>query len=218
MIKRALVYLLVFTGLTTQAQRSSTFENWFSVALQKKINDFTFSLEEAWRVREFSFSRQNYTDLSLEYKFNKAFSATGGYRLALKKHMFNIEEVNNRVYFDLQGTYDAGDVEFSLRSRFQYTQQGREDDIVLKSQTYVRNRLKCKYNFSKEFSLAGSYEMMILMGAAEKLINENRYVLEVTYKFNKQNALSLGYILRNYVQVNDPLNVHIISLDYVFKL
>lgn len=218
MIKRCLLYLFLFTGLVTQAQRSSTFENWFSFALQKKLGDVTFSLEEAWRVREFSMSRQNYTDLSLEYKFNKNFSAAGGYRLALKNHMFAIQEVNNRVYVDLVGSYDAGDIEFSVRSKFQYTQQGREDDLVLNSQTYIRNRFKTKYNFSKEFSMGASYEMMILMGAAEKIINENRYVIEASYKFNKRNILSLGYILRNYVQVKNPLNIHVISLDYVFKL
>lgn len=206
------------TLLNSRAQRTSTFENWFSFSAQKKMNDFILALEEGWRVREFYMSRQNYTDLSLEYKFSKQFSVSGGYRLALKKHMFSISEANNRVYIDATGSLKAGDFEFSLREKFQYTQDGSEDDIKLGTETYLRNRLKAKYNFSKEFHLSFSYETMVLMAPAYKLINENRVTFEAAYRFNKKNSLSLAYVFRSYVQVEDPLNVNVISLDYVIKL
>lgn len=210
--------LVVLVSLKAPAQRTSTFENWFSFGIQKKMNDFTFAAEEGWRVREFAFSRQNYTDLSLTYKFNKHFDLSAGYRLALKTHMFNISEANNRVYIEGSASMGLGDFEFSYRAKFQYTEQGREDDINLASETYVRNRFKVKTKLGNGFSAGISYEAMILLSPAMNLLNENRLTLGLDYKINKKNIVSLGYVLRSYVQVNDPLNVHIISLDYLIKL
>lgn len=219
MIKRSIIFAcIVCCGLQSQAQRRNTFENWFSAAAKIELaKPLDLTIEEAYRIREMFMSRQNYTDISLEYQVSKFFSVTGGYRLALKNSMFNIEEVNHRVYLELSETVEAGDFDFSLRTRVQNTSGGQEDDLQLPTETYFRNRLKAKYKFSKEFSMSAAYEFMLVIVPGSTLINENRYSIEAGYRFNKHNSLSVGYILRNYIQVEDPLNVNVISLEYAYK-
>jgi Protein of unknown function (DUF2490) len=199
------------------AQRTSTFENWFSASAQKKVQNFTFTFEEGWRIREMYMSRQNYSDLNIEYKLNKNFSFSGGYRLALKPSMFNITEVNHRLYIDATGSYGLGNLELSLRTKFQYTSLGQEDDISLPSETYFRNRLKAKLKVNDMISVSGYYEMLLIMSPAYKLITENRPGIEAQFKLNKKNSISISYLLRNYIQVENPMNIHVMGLDYVFK-
>ena len=218
MIKRNLILIFaVLVSIPGKAQRTSTFENWFSGAVQYKLNDFTFTVEEGWRIRELYMSRQNYTDLGAEYKFNKNFSVQAGYRLALKNSMFNISEVNNRFYFDLNGSYEVGNIDFSIRSRYQHTSLGQEDDFVLPSETLFRNRIKTKIKINDMFSTSFTYEMLLVLSPGFTMLNENRFALELQYKINKKNILSAGYILRSYINIDEPMNVNVLSLDYVYK-
>lgn len=218
MIKRIIIVLFIFSGLVSYGQRMSTFENWFSAAVEKKFSDITLKFDQGWRVREMYMSRQNYSDLSLDYKISKYFNLSAGYRMILKNHMFNVNEVNNRFYLDLNGNYDFDFVEFSIRSKFQYTQSGQEDDISVGSENCFRNRFKAKFKLVEDFSLSTGYEMLLIISPSATLINENRLSIDFGYRINKKHALSLGYVLRNYIQVEDPLNVHVLSLEYVFKL
>ena len=82
MIKRLVIFICIaLCGLQSQAQRRSTFENWFSAAAKVELSKpLTLTIEEAYRIREMFMSRQNYTDISLEYEVSKFFSVTGGYR------------------------------------------------------------------------------------------------------------------------------------------
>lgn len=218
MIKRLFITVFLFTGLVSYGQRMSTFENWFSAAVEKKSNDFTFKFDQGWRIREMYMSRQNYSDLSVDYKINKYFNVAAGYRLILKNHLFNVNELNNRFYFDFNGNYDLDFMDLSFRSKFQYTQSGQEDDISVGSENCFRNRFKAKFKLGDDFSLATAYEMLLIISPSATLINENRLSVDLGYKINKKNSISLGYVLRNYIQVEDPLNVHVLSLEYVFKL
>jgi hypothetical protein len=218
MIKQLFLSIFCFClFLNTFSQRTSTFENWFSASAQNKVQDVTFTIEQGWRVREMYMSRQNYTDLNIAYKLNKHFNFSGGYRLALKTSMFNLTKVNHRLYIDATGSYDLGEVELSLRTKFQYTNLGQEDDIDLPSETFFRNRIKAKIKISDVVSVNASYEMLLIMAPAFKLITENRPAIEAQFKLNKKNSLSVGYLIRNYVQVENPLNVHVVAVDYVFK-
>ncbi|HYG53317.1 MAG TPA: DUF2490 domain-containing protein [Flavobacteriales bacterium] len=219
MIKR--LFILVFftcAGVFTFAQRINTFETWFSAAVQVKSNDFAFTAEEGWRVREFYLSRQTYTDLNFGYKLNKAFNISAGYRLILKPHLFSISESNSRFYTDATFTHDAGELDFSARIRLQYTTLGQEDDFDLPSETYFRNKLRARYKINDIISIAAGYEMLLILAPGLNIINENRFSVEAQLKLNKHNALSIGYAVRNYIQVEDPLNVHVIGIDYVYKL
>ncbi|HLP11600.1 MAG TPA: DUF2490 domain-containing protein [Flavobacteriales bacterium] len=218
MIKRLYILILVAGFLLpAQAQRGKTFENWFSGAAQIKSNDFTFTIEEGWRIRELYMSRQNYTDLNFSYKFNKHFSASAGYRLALKTSMFNISEVNNRLYLDATGSYEVGEIDFSIRLRYQYTSLGQEDDFSLPSETFFRNRFRAKLKINDMFSVSASYEMLLIMGPGLNILTENRPALELQCKINKKNSISAGYLIRNYVQIENPMNIHVVGIDYVYK-
>lgn len=201
----------------TYAQKPSTFENWFSAGTQVKTGDFTFSLEEGWRVREFYMSRQNYTDLNGSYKFSDFFQASAGYRLVFKTSMFNITEVNHRLYLDGTFNKEVNDIDLSLRTRYQYTSLGQEDDIDLPSESYWRNRFKAKFKVNDDISVSPAYEMFINIATGQTLLTENRLSIEAQYKFNKKNSLSVGFVHRNYIQVETPSMVNILSLDYVFK-
>jgi hypothetical protein len=218
MIRKTLFILFLIVFHTNSfAQRNSTFETWTTAAVSAKAAGFTFNLEEGWRVREFYLGRQMYTDLTVEGKINSFLSAAVGYRLSFKNSYVRYEEVNNRFYINLQLQKKFGDFSIEYRPQLQYSTSTDENDFGLTSQTYFRSKIKAGYKISKEFSLDVGHELFIYMVPANTLINENRISFMGDYKISKKIGLGLGYLLRYYVQVEDPLSIHVVCLDFAYK-
>lgn len=202
---------------TAMAQRASFFETWTSVGAQKKIGSVNINLEEGWRVREFYLSRQNYTDIGFMWKINSYFGVGGGYRLSFKNSYVNYDEVNNRFYVDLQAQYKFGDFTLAYRPRLQYSSSTDESDYGLFSQTYLRSKLKLSYKISNKISIDAGHELFWYLVPYNSFINENRMSIQGEYKFSKKISLAAGYLLRYYIQVEDPINIHVLSVDFAYK-
>ncbi len=215
--KKLYVLFFLLIANVSFAQRDRFFETWTSIEAKKKFNTLTFSIEEAWRIREFYLSRQNYTDFSVMKK-NNNFKFGGGYRLIFKNSYVRFQEISNRFYLDAEVTAKHGtNISFTYRPRLQYSLQSDESDLGVKYQFYWRNKFQFSYNANDEFSIDASYEPFLYFEPGHPYINENRFSFSANYKISKSFSLALGYSLRNFVRSYASYYINVLNTDFSFK-
>ena len=209
--------MVVFIPLLAFGQRDRFFETWTTISAQKKIKGINVSIEEGWRIREFYLSRQNYTDINVERKLNSFINVAGGYRISFKNSYVKYTEISNRFYFDVAFQYKYKKFSFLYRPRIQYSTLTDESDYGLFSQKYFRNKFRVTYKINKDLNFSLSDELFYYLIPYQSFINESRFSAAVEYEHKKHLSFSVGYMLRYYMQVDNPININILGVDVSYK-
>jgi len=186
-----LMILFQFVSPLLKAQDSK--DDWgaiMSLELSKKIIDkVSLSWEEEYRSREsFSTSERFSHGLEATYSPYKFLEGGVGYIFYQYNNEDNGWQNRQRYIAFVTGDYDMGNFNIALRERYQDTQwRGNKN---FKQNTYIRSRLKVKYDINHcSFEPFASAEMYSLLYDSPSLNNNWRYEIGSKYKINKHNKL-----------------------------
>ena len=186
-----LVVLLQFLCPYLKAQDAN--DDWgaiISLELSKDIiDDVSLSWQEEYRSREsFSTSERFAHSISASYSPYKFLEGGVGYIFYQYNNEDNGWQNRQRYLAFVTGDFDMGNFNFALRERYQETQwRGNEN---FKRKTYLRSRLKVKYDITHcPFEPFVSAEMYSLLYDSPKLNKKWRYQIGGKYKLNKHNKL-----------------------------
>ena len=257
-MKKVLLLLVVALSSAIGYAQGDDFGTSLSVEGDKKINKkLTVSIEAEMRTRDDVKTVDRWSGgLSASYKLLSWLKASAGYTFLydnnerisyyeegdgkVEKGVVNVGEpkkcaqywgVRHRFQVSLIGSYKLGDLELSLRERWQYTYRpeytvderwsyfdedydGEEHTYRGKGKNLLRSRLQAEY---KIHDFPGTPFANVELFNAWSL-EKTRYTIGCDWKINKQNSVGLFY---RYQTVNDDddneTNRHVIGLGYQFK-
>jgi len=190
---KGLILMVLFQIISPSIKAQETDDNWgamVSLGLSKNIiNKVSFLWQEEYRSRD-SFSTTERFAHGLEATYNPYKFLKGGIGYIL--YQYNNEDngwQNRQRYIAfVTGDYDLGKLNIALRERYQDTQwRGSEN---FKQKTYIRSRLKIKYDIKDcSFEPFASAEMYSLLYDSPTLDKKWRYEIGSKYKINKHNKL-----------------------------
>lgn len=199
------------------AQVVSDAKLWTSVTVNKKYNDFKFSISEELRFNEnISHVDKVFTELGVQYKV----SAVKGLYLGLN-YRFNRDndyesenyDFNQRIDFSLAYKYKLNDFKLSFRTKMQSKTAPSNENNPL----FNRNKLSIRYKANKIFAPFISYEFFYQFND-QNTINRTRVSMGTSYKINKRNNLKLFYTFENRFNTNNLRNNHIWGISYSLDL
>jgi hypothetical protein len=219
-IKKYFVFFFIFITFVSQGQTNDA-QLWSEVVVKKKItNKLSFSLANSVRFREnISLVDKVFTELETQYELFRFLDFGLNYRLEQEKKQDNDLSLRHRFSVDAQVKKKVLGVSLSLRTRFQtkYIDYYSSYSGVV-PQNILRLRIKASYKILL-FPIVPSISSEIyygLNGEKKNLIDAYRYQAELSYKINKHNDISLGYLIQNEKNEKNLLNIYAFQIGYSF--
>ncbi len=219
-IKKYFVFFFIFITFVSKGQTNDA-QLWSEVVVKKKItNKLSFSLANSVRFREnISLVDKVFSELETQYELFRFLDFGLNYRLEQEKKQDNDLSLRHRFSVDAQVKKKVLGVSLSLRTRFQtkYTDYYSSYSGVV-PQNILRLRIKASYKILS-FPIVPSVSSEIyygLNGEKKNLIDAYRYQAELSYKINKHNDISLGYLIQNEKNENNLLNIYAFQIGYSF--
>jgi hypothetical protein len=224
-----LLFVLSLIALNARSQSSPYYPdagswNTFSVnyALNTKV---TLLFTEELRLRE-NYSRLNlfYTNLGVEYKFNKFIKSALVYRWIDKYLDDDRFSFRHRFMWDATIKYPYRKFAVSYRHRLQV--EGRNfqsSEAGFMPEWYSRNKIEISYNIKKKFSPYFATEFRYQIHdprsiESDHLWHRDRYQLGLDYTYNKKNKFGIYYLIQREYNVSSPENLYITGLEYSLSL
>ena len=256
-MKRLICFICAFLGMTVLANaQSDDFGMWYELGAEKKLSQkWSLGLEGEFRTRNNTKTADRWSaGINAEYKILKGLKASAGYMFLYDNNAEELTWKNSlpnkwtpsywgsrhRLYLQLSGSLKAGNFNFSLRERWQYTYRPEVQDkkynfkwdedandnayisgytmepVKGKGKNALRSRLQINYDIPRcKFEPFANVEMFNDDGGIAKM----RYQLGTDYKVKKRHVFSLTYRYQT-VNSNDDdneVNCHMIGLGYKFK-
>jgi len=215
MNNKIIIAILVLCPLFAKSQVVNDAKLWTSVSISKKVNDFQFSFEEAWRLDEnFTHTDKIFTELGAEYKVIKRLYLGVGYRFNKEN---NYEDqthiINHRIDFGITYKYKIKKIRLAARTKLQ-TKSAPPNDI---NPTYWRNKLTVSTSLKKVFTPYMAYEFFYQFNN-QQVITRNRFALGTKYAFNKKSSIKFFYLFENRFNTNNLKHNHIWGIGYRYQL
>lgn len=213
--------LILIAPLVTKAQiqRKQDFSMWGWVQLEKK------------------FSKKQYVELQYQIRFDQNVSQFNRstiyfiYGNNFRKH-FNLELLYqlNENYKRDQHTFYAGitykhsilpHLSLAVRTAVQSTRNYFTGDVYAdKPYTEWRTRMRLTYNVYKPFDVSLSAEPYLLFKSdREPYLSRIRYVVQLSYKYNHLQKLTLFYLVQpDVISYGTPKTNYVLGLAYHFTL
>ena len=213
---KKIILFLVFLPFFTDAQVVSDDRQWTNVSVNKKINDFEFSLGEELRLDEnLSHIDKIFTEIGVDYKIIKGLSVGIGYRYNRDNdYETRNYDINHR--FDLGLTYKQDFLD-KWKSYIKIKYQYKKDLPVENNPVYLRNKLGISYDINESFSPYIFYEFYYQFND-EHIINRVKYSAGCKYAINENNALKIYYLFKNRFNQKNLKHNHIWGLSYSIDL
>lgn len=218
-MKKMALLAILLCSLVAKAQEEDrgplTNELWTGVTAKMKIKkDWRLDLEQQFRFRDtLSTQKSNFTELSLNYRFNKRFKLKANYR-----HTRRIDQRNrNRVALSLYYNWKPKKTDLSVQYRFSFQ---NDYEVWTEQQiTLARNRILLDYNLSKLVDPFFGYESFYRFNYRYEF-RTNRFTFGLDWRLNKDMDLKTFYRIEQEINVKVPerQNVFGLMLIYSFKL
>lgn len=241
------ILVLLMLPLVACAQ-SDDFGIWTSVSADKKINKkFSVGIDAELRSRDDASELDRWSvGIGGQYKLTKWLKASAGYSL-LRDNNYKVTYkatngmpnklaeywgTRHRVNFSLTASQKLGNIELSLRERWQYTYRpektiderwdyddeeydGKPKTYKGKGKNVLRSRLQLGYDIpNSHFEPYISAEMYNAWS-----VQKMRYSAGIDWKVSKKTAVGVYYIYQSVhddEDDNEP-NRHILGLEYKLK-
>ncbi len=216
--------LIIIIGNTAVVfAQNEDFGLWTSVGTEANIGKrFELNVSIENRIRD-NLNRRDKSFLDTRISYRKGLFAAGfGYRISNN----NEEEkghygYSNRFIWQLRFRPEWKRFSFDYRTRFQsqyFNIYSSEDGCI--PEKFFRNRLKASYNIKKSnFEPSASYELYYFLDQrGNDLFKRRRFIAGVEYELNKKNSIELSYVFHKTINVKNPRQNHIISLEYKFEI
>lgn len=144
---------------------------------------------------------------SATYKFTKKIKVSTEYRYSIRA-----SGNTHRVGFGLGLREGFGDLDLAFRTKFQYSTAADGNEG-----TVWRNKGTVSYTLNKDWEAYGSGELFYRISNTGNALNGFRSEAGIDYSPNKHHDFNLGWIYDMEFHVNDPGNLHVLSLAYVYS-
>ncbi len=201
-----LFILLLCKSLFAQHTDAAT---WLSAGISTDLSkDISLDLSEEMRYNiSVEDLYQLNSDISLSYKFTKKIKVGLDYRYSVRT-----DADVNRTGFSLTLREGFKDLDFSIRSKFQYSFIPDQ-----KEGTSWRNKGTLKYEGIKNFTPYFSTELFYSFSNDIDQFDNYRVDIGFDWGISKHHDLTPFYMFDKEFNVNDPLTMHIFGLGYVYK-
>jgi outer membrane protein assembly factor BamA len=195
---------------------------WLNVTLEKKITkDFSLSVAEELRFSDNITELGAYfTDLGLNYKFDKHWRMSANYRFTNRQRLDDSYSKRHRYYFDLSYRNKFKPFSLIFRTRFQsqYTDVNSSATGHV-PEYYWRNKLSLKYELEKKYTPYISLEMFLPVLTPQLSQPDGmRYTAGMEYAINKHATLDLYYMIQRAYNVNNPETDFVIGVGFMHDL
>jgi hypothetical protein len=225
-----LIFIICITSLFTVEAQSSDFGLWNTLGLEKKWRKWSFELESELRFNN-SISQINRWGLQFQvsYKLFKPIETGFSYEYQLFNDVeYSDIQPRQRYSIFLQGKFKMKRISFTIREKVRRTikderdridEYGNYDTYKINPKYDWCNLLKLSYNIpnfpiTPSFSFQSFYQ---LNNPDENLFDELRYTLAFTYKIKKQHEFEISGIIKQEINVNEPVTTYIMGIGYKFS-
>lgn len=222
--KISILLLLLFTtaGVSLHAQQKD-FQSWYKAGIEKGLKSgisIYGDVGQRFRNNSLQYDRSLVT-VGASYSPLDYLKTEGGIRFLMASDKEGVISPKYRIHADATGKYDLGEVDLSLRLRFQY---GFEEFLyftdVRDNVLVSRARLKAGYHvYGTKFNVFAYVEPWGLFNSLDgRFFKKMRYSAGATYSLSFQSELSLRYMIEDEFNQANPLQSHILYLGYSIKL
>lgn len=218
-------YLVYFCA---NSQQSNDAGMWATLSIQhpltKKIN---FVLDQELRLRE-NYQRINlfYTNIGIDYKFNKYLKISPTYRAIQKKRLDGTYSYRHRLMLDISLKKKFNKISVGERIRYQAEVQdlytSKKGKLV---EQYLRLKTDVKYSINDRITPYISCELRYQIHAPrgdgplyDKGFHRIRNVLGIEYEINKKNSINLYYLIQSEFDISTPESIYILGIGYTFTI
>lgn len=228
-LKFSLSYLFSFLFLfCSKAQQSNDAGMWATLSIQhpltKKIN---FVVDQELRLKE-NYQRINlfYTNIGIDYKYNKNVKISPTYRAIQKKRLDGTYSYRHRLMLDV--TIKKKLNKFTLSERVRY--QAEVQDLYTSKkgklvEQFLRFKTDVKYSMNNKITPYLSCELRYQIRAPrgdgplyDKGFHRVRNVLGVEYEINKKNSVNLYYLIQSEFNISTPESIYILGVAYTLTI
>ncbi|MCD6018168.1 MAG: hypothetical protein K0S53_1289 [Bacteroidetes bacterium] len=215
---------LFLITLFCNAQRSKDAGMWATFTIQhpltKKIN---LVIDQEFRLKE-NYQRINlfYTNVGVDYKFNKSIKISPTYRTIQKKRLDGSYSYRHRLMLDVTLKKKLNKITLSERIRYQievqdlYTsRKGKLEEQFLRFKTDVKYSLSDR--ITPYFSCELRYQIRSPRGdgpAYNNGFHRIRNVFGFEYQLNKKNSVNLYYLVQSEFNISTPESIYILGIAY----
>jgi hypothetical protein len=230
MTKKIIYFLfgLILFCYTIKAQQSNDAGMWNTITIQhsltKKIN---LVVDQEFRLRE-NFQRINlfYTNIGIDYRYNKFLKISPTYRAIQKKRLDGTYSFRNRFMFDLTFKKKLKKITLSERIRYQAEVQDFYTSKKGKlAEQFLRFKTDLKFAATEKITPYISCELRYQIHAPrgdgpiyDKGFHRIRNVLGVEYEINKKNAVNLYYLYQTEFNISTPETIYILGIGYTLTI
>ncbi|MFZ4399468.1 MAG: DUF2490 domain-containing protein [Bacteroidales bacterium] len=214
---------LISCSYTMFAQTNDA-QIWTEVKIDHKLNrKFTSYLDAGLRFSEnITETGLAYSEIGLDYKINKSWELSGGYRYASKRKNEDYYSVRHRFNLDLtlKKSYYLFNFQLRTRAEMQYKDVFTSVNGSIPDYQW-RNKLQLKYNFTKKFKpfiYLESYTSFSASTYTQYLdITKMKYCLGTEYKINKRNSIECYYLIQQEYHQKNPYNYFVYGITYNYS-
>jgi len=208
-------------GISAKAQdRDAGF--WTSASFEAKlVKKLTGSITEEFRFNEnISELGMTFTEVGLDYKFNKHFQVSANYRFIQKKKVEDYYSLRHRYSIAVKYTKKLKPLELAIRCQFfdEYQDINRAANGGI-PYYYFRNKIALKLDTKKPYTPYVSCELFSPLNYPRSVAFDNiRLSVGIDYNITKHHEIDVYYMINKEVNVSDPLTSFIFGLGYTYKL
>lgn len=194
---------------------------WTAVNVEHKFTSHINSYIEGGlrfseNITEFGIT---YSEIGMDYKINKTFELSGGYRYFSKRKNEDFYSIRHRFNLDLSLKKSYYLFNFQLRTRIEmeYKDMYTSVDGLIPEYKWL-NKVQLKYNFTKKikpYFYLESYNSLTTSKHTRNFdIIKMRYCIGAEYKINKHNIIELYYLIENEYHQKNPYNYFVTGISF----
>lgn len=207
--------LLIFTSSNLYSQYND-FGIWTNVGLAYKINkQFDVKYNFGYRTEENSrYTERNYNELAVEYDVFEFMELSIEYRNSFYRNLDFSYSNENRISPIIVFSYKINKLfDFDFRTQYQLDIANRND---IREQ--IRFRPRVKVDVGKRSTVNLSYEAFIIFDIAYTALRRERFGIEYSTEFFKDNNIEISYIYQYQLNEVNPVTDNVIRLSYSYNL
>ena len=215
------LFFIVFLSHTISSQRRLSLA-WVDLSISKKFSKkLDVSLGMTNRIGDLGL-QTNFSQFSVKYKLSDWIKPSIDYRLVINRQENGAYQFSNRLNSNIQFSKELKRFDFGLRFRYQYSfsklvsqQNDPEFDLAYRFRPSISYDIKnsiisptmsVEYFYNPENSTLGNR------------FTKTRYILGFDLELKGSHELTFAYILDQQINLPDPLQKHIVSISYNYKL
>jgi hypothetical protein len=216
---------LVYVFITPNLNAQKVFKDagmWNTIGLKHKFNKkWALLITEEFRLKE-NYSQVNltYTEVGIEYTFNKSIKTSLTYRNIQKYQYDNPLSFRNRLQWDIGLKKGFGKFGINYRHRL----QAEVKDYFTSEnghykEWFSRHKVGVKYDISEKWKadISGEYRIQLSDPRSPEYdggFHRQRYQAGLTYKINTKQDFGFYYLYQNEFNIQNLTDIYILGLEY----